>query len=83
MSYEDSAAVINIAHVSMKVLPFWRTNPEIWFSQMENRFILAGIMIEITKFHHVISSFQPEELDIVGDIILNPPAEKPYTVLRN
>ncbi|GFU11606.1 retrovirus-related Pol polyprotein from transposon 297 [Nephila pilipes] len=49
---------------------------------MESQFILAGITIETTKFHHVISALQPEELDIVGDIILNPPSEKPYTTLR-
>ncbi|GFT13170.1 retrovirus-related Pol polyprotein from transposon 297 [Nephila pilipes] len=50
---------------------------------MESQFILAGITIEITKFTHIISALQLEELDIVGDIILNPPAEKPYTTLRN
>ncbi|GFT99546.1 uncharacterized protein NPIL_234701 [Nephila pilipes] len=35
------------------------------------------------KIYLVISALQPEELDIVGDIILNPPAEEPYTELRN
>ncbi|GFS64664.1 retrovirus-related Pol polyprotein from transposon 297 [Nephila pilipes] len=83
MSQEDSAAAINIARVSVKVPLFWRANPVIWFSQMESHFILAGIPIEITKFYHIISALQPEELDIVGDIILNPPVEKPYTALRN
>ncbi|GFS29389.1 retrovirus-related Pol polyprotein from transposon opus [Nephila pilipes] len=67
----------------MKVPPLWRANPEIWISQMESQFILAGNAMEITKFHLVISALQPEELDIIGDIILNPPAEKPYIALRN
>ncbi|GFT02586.1 uncharacterized protein NPIL_595071 [Nephila pilipes] len=50
---------------------------------MESQFVLAGITAEITKFHHVVSALQPEELGIVGDIILNPPAVKPYAALRD
>ncbi|GFT16005.1 uncharacterized protein NPIL_527151 [Nephila pilipes] len=83
MSEEESAATASIARVSIKVPPFCRENPEIWFSQMESQFVLAEITAEITKFHHVVSALQPEELGIVGDIILNPPAVKPYTALRN
>ncbi|GFQ69388.1 uncharacterized protein TNCT_216581 [Trichonephila clavata] len=49
---------------------------------MESQFVLAGITSEITKFYHVVSALQPEELGIVGDIILNPPAVKPYAALR-
>ncbi|GFU03722.1 peptidase A2 domain-containing protein [Nephila pilipes] len=71
MSHEDSAAAINNAHVSVTVPPFWRAISEIWLRQ----FILAGITIDITKFHRVISELQPKELDIVGDIILNLPAK--------
>ncbi|GFT01893.1 retrovirus-related Pol polyprotein from transposon 297 [Nephila pilipes] len=83
MSHKDSAMTLSIARVSVKVPPFWRVNPEEWFGQMEIQIILPRIKIEITKFLHIISAFLPEELDIVGDIILNPPAEKPYTALRN
>ncbi|GFT83508.1 retrovirus-related Pol polyprotein from transposon 297 [Nephila pilipes] len=83
MSEEESAATASIARVSIKVPPFCRENPEIWFSQMESQFVLAEITAEITKFHHVVSALQPEELGIVGDIILNPPAVKPYTALQN
>ncbi|GFU21461.1 retrovirus-related Pol polyprotein from transposon opus [Trichonephila clavipes] len=49
---------------------------------MESQFVLAGIATEITKFHHVVSALQPEELRIVGDILLNPPVVKPYATLR-
>ncbi|GFX44924.1 retrovirus-related Pol polyprotein from transposon 17.6 [Trichonephila clavipes] len=71
-----------LERVSVKVPPFWRPNPEIWFSQMESQFVLAGITTEITTFHHVVSALQPEELGIVGDILLNLPAVKPYAALR-
>ncbi|GFR07312.1 retrovirus-related Pol polyprotein from transposon 297 [Trichonephila clavata] len=82
MSEEESSPAVNIARISVKVPPLWRANPEIWFSQMESQFVLAGITTEITKFHNVVSALQPEELGIVGDIILSPPVVKPYTALR-
>ncbi|GFY40985.1 uncharacterized protein TNIN_365511 [Trichonephila inaurata madagascariensis] len=82
MSEEESSPAASIARISVKVPPFWRANPEIWFNQMESRFVLAGITKEITKFHHVVSALETEELGIVGDIILEPPAVKPYATLR-
>lgn len=68
----------NIARVAVKAPPFWRANPEIWFRQMDSQFQLAGINVEITKFHHIVSALQPEELAVVGDILLNPSTENPY-----
>ncbi|KAF8796809.1 Gag-Pol polyprotein like [Argiope bruennichi] len=37
---------------------------------------------EITKFHHIVVVLQPEELEVVGDIMQDPPAERPYEALR-
>ncbi|XP_055943705.1 uncharacterized protein LOC129974930 [Argiope bruennichi] len=37
--------------------------------------------MEITKFPHVISALQSEELAIVDYLIFKPPAENPYTTL--
>ena len=72
-----------IARVAVKAPPFWRKNPEIWFRQMESQFVLAGVTAEVTKFHHVVSALQPEELAIVGDLVLTIPAENPYTTIRS
>ncbi|GIY97730.1 hypothetical protein CEXT_679641 [Caerostris extrusa] len=49
---------------------------------MESQFTLAGVTTETTKFHHVVSALQPEELADVSDIILQPPAEVPFTALK-
>ncbi|GBN90657.1 hypothetical protein AVEN_94911-1 [Araneus ventricosus] len=72
----------NIARVAVKAPPFWRANPALWFRQMESQFTLAGVTSEITKFHHIVAALQPEELEVVGDIMLNPPADEPYDALR-
>ncbi|GBN92671.1 hypothetical protein AVEN_50947-1 [Araneus ventricosus] len=72
----------NIARVAMKAPPFWHSNPALWFRQMESQFTLACVTSEIPKFHHIVAALQPEELEVVGDIMLNPPADEPYDALR-
>ncbi|KAF8790196.1 hypothetical protein HNY73_005257 [Argiope bruennichi] len=72
----------NIARVAVKAPPFWRANPQLWCKQMERQFILTGVTTEITKFHHIVSVLQAEELEVVGDIMQDPPAERPYEALR-
>ncbi|GBM44258.1 hypothetical protein AVEN_23318-1 [Araneus ventricosus] len=49
---------------------------------MESQFTLACVTSEITKFHHIVAALQPEELEVFGDIILNPPADEPFNELR-
>ncbi|GBL82873.1 hypothetical protein AVEN_106390-1 [Araneus ventricosus] len=49
---------------------------------MESQFTLAGVTSEITKFHHIVVALQPKELEVVGDIMLNPPADELYDALR-
>ena len=53
---------------------------------MESQFALANITVAMTKFHHVVSALQPEELCLVGDLIKKPPTqdpEDPYKTLKN
>ncbi|GBL75275.1 hypothetical protein AVEN_194500-1 [Araneus ventricosus] len=47
--------------------------------KMESQFMLTS---EITKFHQIVAVLQPEELEVVGDIMLNPPADEPYDAHR-
>ncbi|GIX76067.1 hypothetical protein CEXT_107671 [Caerostris extrusa] len=49
---------------------------------MESQFTLAGVTTETTKFYHVVSALQPEELVVASDIILKPPAYVPFTSLK-
>nr|XP_042902991.1 uncharacterized protein LOC122270291 [Parasteatoda tepidariorum] len=71
-----------IARITVKPPPFWRANPELWFRQIESQFTLAGVTTESTKFHHVVSALQPEELAIISDIVISPPVDEPFTALK-
>ena len=47
--------------ISVKVLPFYRANPTVWFLQLESQFVLAGITTDVTKFHYTAANL-PEDV---------------------
>ncbi|GBM49586.1 Transposon Ty3-I Gag-Pol polyprotein [Araneus ventricosus] len=71
-----------IARVGVKLPPFWKANPALWFVQLEAQFALAGITVDDTKFNYVISAVDSEILNSVSDIILRPPDIDKYTILK-
>ncbi|GBN01400.1 Transposon Ty3-I Gag-Pol polyprotein, partial [Araneus ventricosus] len=71
-----------IARVRVKLPPFWKANPALWFVQLDAQFALAGITVDDTKFNHVISAVDSEILNSVSDIILRPPDIDKYTILK-
>ncbi|XP_071036422.1 uncharacterized protein [Parasteatoda tepidariorum] len=71
-----------ITRIAVKPPHFWRANPEMWFRQIESQFTLAGVTTESTKFHHVVSALQPEELAIISDIIISPPVHEHFIALK-
>lgn len=64
-----------VARVALKLPPFWKSNPTLWFAQLEAQFTIAGITVDATKFYHVISVVESDILNTVSDIILNPTDE--------
>ena len=69
-----------IGHV--KLPPFWASDPQIWFAQVEAQFTTRRIVAQRSKFAHVVSALQPEIAQEVRDLLLAPPAERPYDVLK-
>ncbi|XP_071042555.1 uncharacterized protein [Parasteatoda tepidariorum] len=69
-----------------KVLNFnikiYNTYSIVVYLQIESQFTLAGVTTESTKFHHVVSALQPEELAIISDIVISPPVDEPFTALK-
>lgn len=68
------------------MLPFWPTDPHLWFAQIEGQFALADVTDnrsgDDTKFNYVIAQLHHQYADEVKDIIINPPALNKYDKLK-
>ena len=62
-----------VAIVSLKLPPFWPNDPAVWFAQAEAQFITPSLTSQATKYAYVVVSLQPEIVQEVRDLLLNPP----------
>ena len=58
-SISSSSDVAPVAF-AIKLPPYWASDPQIWFAQIESVFTTRRISKESTRFHHVIASLSPE-----------------------
>ncbi|XP_038071805.1 uncharacterized protein LOC119740534 [Patiria miniata] len=70
------------ATISLKLPPYWPSDPTIWFTQVEAQFTTRGITSEHTRYAYVVASLQPSIAQEVRDILITPPSEAPYTTLK-
>ena len=66
ISSEGSGDRINnaqVGRITIKPPTFYRSNPQVWFRQLESQFALAKIIGFQTKFHHVMGAV-PEDAAI-------------------
>ena len=67
---------------SMKIPPFWTADPQIWFVQVEAQFAARSITSQRTMYQHIVGSLTPEIATKIRDLLLKPPEERPYDVLK-
>ena len=82
MANEQNGAGPAVAAVNVKIPPFWPSDPQVWFAQVEAQFANRGITVQRTKFDYVVASLAPEYATEVRDLILTPPAANPYETLK-
>ncbi len=75
-------ATATVSVVNMKLPQFWPANPEDWFAQVETQFATRNIRVQRMKFDHIVASLTPEFAMEVRGLILHPPAESPYDLLK-
>ena len=83
MAEENRASTsTTVTSVALKLPRFWPEQPTIWFAQTEAQFAIKNIIVELTKFYHVVAALDGSTAQLVSDILEIPPRENPYNILK-
>lgn len=79
---EANAANGRINTIQIKIPPFWKADPELWFLQVEAQFATASIRADLSKYNHIVGKLDTDTLTAVSDIVKNPPDANKYQALK-
>lgn len=81
---EDIVPLGEVATVSLqaRIPPFWRQRPSLWFKQFEAA-VSAQKISEQHQYNIAVTMLERNDIEMVSDIILNPPATGQYKALKN
>ena len=71
-----------VEEYAMKIPPYWTSDPKIWFVQVKAQFAVRGITAQRTMYHHVVGSLSPEIAMEISNLLLKPPEDHAYDVLK-
>ncbi|XP_075163235.1 uncharacterized protein LOC142235863 [Haematobia irritans] len=69
LAFQQAQPQISSA-TSVKIPPFWKQNPKLWFIQVEAAFKVNRITRSETKYDHIIYNLDLETLEFASDIIM-------------
>lgn len=72
-----------VNQVQIKIPPFWKADPDLWFLQIEAQFATAGIRADLSKYNQIVGKLDTDTLTAVSDIVKNPPATDKYQALKD
>lgn len=78
----DIQEVAKITAVQIKVPPFWKINPALWFCQLEAQFQTSRTTSDKSKYFAVVGAIETSILNQVSDLVLNPPDTNMYGTLK-
>ena len=73
---------VQTGRFNFKLPEYWDHAPGMWFARAEFCFETAGIFVEWQRFAYAIDALSYESLKLVNDLLLQLPAERPYSILK-
>ena len=67
---------------NFKLPEFWPHAPAMWFAHAQFRMEVAGISAERDMFAYTVDALPYELLRLVHDLLMAPPAERPFSTLK-
>ena len=64
--------------VALKLLPFWISQPQVWFQQAEAQFALWNITADDTKYFYVVATLDQETASCRINFLENSPEQDRY-----
>ena len=72
----------SLAKVRLKLLPYWPSDPQLWFVQAEAQFANNNITSPKGRYNVVVASLAPEFAAKIRDLLISPPQHDPYNTLK-
>ncbi|XP_039309591.1 uncharacterized protein LOC120358675 [Solenopsis invicta] len=80
-SNHDVNGISAHALTNLKIPPFWKDDPALWFAQIEMAFEISRISSDKTKFNYTVLNLDQSVMPFVSDIVRKPPEERKYETL--
>lgn len=81
-AHQTSQPQMGALTVSIRLPPFAKNNPSLWFMQLEANFVVNQISSDSKKYNYVIATISNEVLEQVSDLVLNPPQAQQYNAIK-
>ncbi|XP_023247538.1 uncharacterized protein LOC111643634 [Copidosoma floridanum] len=77
---DDINPVMSVA--PLRLPPFWKVNPTVWFIRIEAAFNNHRIRADSSKFDYVVAALDDATVQEIADVLMAPPAEGKYDFLK-
>ncbi|XP_037557689.1 uncharacterized protein LOC119434666, partial [Dermacentor silvarum] len=67
---------------TLKLTEFWPADRELWFLHIEAQFRRHRITSQTAKYDYVVSALSPTTTALIHDVLLTPPPDNPYDILK-
>jgi len=79
---QQQPPVVQAPAHTIKIPPFWLSNPAAWFGMLDSQFVLRNITDDRLKFYHARGAIPESVVKTVGDLLIGAPPADAYQQLQ-